>query len=231
MATRREPFIHNNTHYRTSDLKAFVVACLKADDRDLRYSVTVDYTKGESGASGCAYLNSRTLTVRVPKGVPTTRSDGWTFERKRKNWHRTLPSYALKDLAGVLVHELAHCDGIEHDDMHPALKRGTSWMADKTNEEADAVWRSLVGTWWEGLEIRAKAGVIPDDVPPLVAAQAARKRKAEQREKTARSKVDEIDEKLKKLESQRKRLMTLKKKWREKVAYYDRKAAQSPPRQ
>ena len=89
----------NKTHYRDDHIRAFLARGIKEERSDLckhgarAMKVYVVYTR-RATTSGCAYLNSHWMKVRLPKQNP----DRVSF-------------------AHTIFHELAHTRGLTHDRM------------------------------------------------------------------------------------------------------------------
>lgn len=99
----------NKTHWRDDHIRAFLVRGIQMEREDLckrnalPMMVRICYTRGWSPASsGCAYLHSRSITVRLPKNVEPDRID----------------------FAHTIVHELAHTRGLTHDRMNACATYG-----------------------------------------------------------------------------------------------------------
>jgi hypothetical protein len=94
--------IDNKTHWRSDHIKAFIVHELRDERPDLckrgapALKVKVSYTRcaGSSYSSGCAYLNSNWMNIRLSKHTPDK-----------------------VELAHVVAHELAHTRGMSHEKM------------------------------------------------------------------------------------------------------------------
>lgn len=99
---RARMVIHNNTHWRTGDLRRILTRCaameFDATHRPRTLDVTINYVKSPtySYCSGLAWLNSGTSILRVPKrGV----------------------AFNSRSFAMVACHEFAHNRGMEHRQM------------------------------------------------------------------------------------------------------------------
>jgi len=93
---------NNKTHWRSDHIRAFIAHELKDERPDLckrgapALKVKVTYTRraGSSYSSGCAYLNSNWMNIRLSKHTPDK-----------------------VELGHVIAHELAHTRGMNHDKM------------------------------------------------------------------------------------------------------------------
>jgi hypothetical protein len=90
--------LQNRTHWRDDQIRAFLNRAMRDERPDLckrgapALTVVVVYKRNRGGSSGCAYLNSNWITVRLPKwGTPNR-----------------------LDFAFVITHELAHTRGVAH---------------------------------------------------------------------------------------------------------------------
>ena len=97
--------IINKTQWDTRALRKVFTAVyresVKYDGKhDWRLKITVVYARGWGGYSGCAYLNSGTMRIRLPKPGNLR---GETLD--------------IFNLAHLFEHELAHCRGQNHDTM------------------------------------------------------------------------------------------------------------------
>jgi len=96
----------NRTHYNDSHIRAFIQRIARDERPDLckrgapALKVIVSYRHNTRGSSGCAYLNSNWMTVRLPKDATLV---------------------CKTDFAKVVAHELAHTRGMTH-----ATMRGNS---------------------------------------------------------------------------------------------------------
>lgn len=93
--------LSNKTHWRDDHIRAFIARGMKEERPDLckrgalPMTVHVRYTRNRV-TSGCAYLNSRWMTLRIAKhGAPDKAS-----------------------FAHTIFHELAHTRGLTHERMH-----------------------------------------------------------------------------------------------------------------
>lgn len=96
--------IQNKTNWRTNDLRKVFATVLarwnKIDDKKVPSkrlrNVRVVSTRRRNHMSGCAYVSSGWMTLRLPKSKVDVAQLGFLFE-----------------------HELAHCAGYEHSAMGP----------------------------------------------------------------------------------------------------------------
>jgi hypothetical protein len=101
--------LKNKTHYRDDHIRAFLVKGIQTERPDLckhgarPMRVIVSYRRNTSGSSGCAYLHSHWMTVRLPKD--TTKID-------------------KVDFALVIAHELGHTRGLDHRRMNSCATYG-----------------------------------------------------------------------------------------------------------
>jgi len=90
--------LHNKTHWRNDHIRAFLVPMIREERPDLckrgapTLKVIVVYTRGGNGSSGCAYVKSNWMKIRLPKNVEPDKVD----------------------FAHVIAHELAHTRGMTH---------------------------------------------------------------------------------------------------------------------
>jgi hypothetical protein len=86
--------IKNKTHWRTRDLRRFMLRCMKQEGL-ARAEVTVTYNRQVRGAcSGRAWLHSPYARIMVPS-----------------------QEIDRADLAQTIAHEFGHCMGLTHADM------------------------------------------------------------------------------------------------------------------
>lgn len=174
----------NKTHWRTDDLRALIAAALDADGIGTQgMHVTVEPAKRSNRrwCSGYAWLRGSSIHVRVPQPMG--------------EWG-ALPDHLRDDLARVVIHEAAHCRGVEHADMHGNLKR--DWRGG--TDDRDVSFAAAI--WVRAKPVKVKSPV--DHVARRAAHAAAKLAEAERRLKLAR---------------------TIAAKWRAKVRYYERRAA------
>lgn len=99
----------NKTHYRDDHIRAFLVRGIQAERPDLckalarPMNVRIVYRRNTSGSSGCAYLHSHWMTVRLPKSTAMVDK---------------------VDFAHVIAHELAHTRGLDHRRMNSCATYG-----------------------------------------------------------------------------------------------------------
>lgn len=186
--------LKNETDWNTADLKRFVRAALRylgvSEDRNVR--ITNRRSLDAIGASGCAYLNSRSMTVRLPR--PIYRATIVGDDGAREEWRRreVMHEVDLRDFAYVFLHELEHNLGLEHRQMRRSRKVFTPWLA--------------------GLVVRAKAEKAK---PAPLPAGERRALTREAREAKARQRLALWERKMRLAK-------TKVAAWRRKVARYDR---------
>lgn len=99
----------NKTHYRDDHIRAFLTRGMQAERPDLckvgarAMKVEVVYRRRSIGSSGCAYLHSHWMRVRLPKPIELVDKT---------------------DFAHVIAHELAHTRGLDHARMNSCATYG-----------------------------------------------------------------------------------------------------------
>lgn len=187
--------IHNKTDYRKDDLRKITLACMKhlGIDPDKRHVAHFEHRRSTRHyISGYAYLNTGSFWIKIPKRLAYYEKGAWN---PTKVAHDALPAKIVRYLAAVIMHELQHCMGFNHDEManiyDDAYTADCPWIADMQVRRA-------------GLERKAANPV-------------------DNREATARRRLAQAEERIKNLASQTKRANTILKKWRAKVKYYDKR--------
>jgi hypothetical protein len=103
--------IKNSTVWDTADLRRVFAAVLTQSNKvegnfpSKRLKIDVVYTKG-GGYSGCAWLHTGRMTIRVPR--PRAATSLALFGPTEVD---------VFSLAWLFEHELAHCRGFKHDQM------------------------------------------------------------------------------------------------------------------
>ena len=123
--------IHNNTEYRTSDLRKIFTACCKMADVKVvakRLSVTVDCSR--TIITGESFIGANVVWMHIPKNV--------TPKECKK---------LVRLLVWTFIHELYHCGGYDHYSM-----RNMVWAQKyiQKHPEADCV------SWADKFELRKK---------------------------------------------------------------------------
>lgn len=234
--------VKNETHYRSADLAALIRAVIKDGwgEEGKAYVARVCYTRGGHSCSGYSYYNSRSFTIRLPRGEPNWEASFCLSPRRRgsrhrkdladhvREWRRRWPAdreavreaieaykgslsqhpnkvrpYAevplsiREDFARVVAHEMEHCRGVRHDGMCDTFKRA-----------GEARGGGLPVPYAADLPIRAREGKAKPTLGERVEARSAKAAEAllawQRRLKVAQTKV---------------------RKYRQKVAYYERRAA------
>jgi len=133
---RTKVTIRNNTHYRTADIKALVVACAKDVGRDRVYAI-IGYTKpgkcyglhknGQSWlyVTGFGWFNSPTIQINVPKYLYDSKKD--YHETKHGDLIQVFPMFLIERFAQVVVHEIHHNMNLRHKDMLPSKELDVSY--------------------------------------------------------------------------------------------------------
>ena len=191
--------LQNYTQYRDDDLRWFFLAALRSmGSNGLYKTITVKYTRAGTWCGGRAGGNAQ-----LGKWVPCSPGLNGGKVRKLLEGKRMtilLPKPGepqnMPDIARTVMHEILHLRGAQHRDMTEAQRKCTGPLPE----------------WAEGLELRF------DEAP----AEPSREEKiatvVAQREEHARAM-------LAKWEAKAKRATVIAKKWRTKVAGYERRAA------
>jgi hypothetical protein len=145
----------NDTDYLLCDLRKVIAAGLRAEGpNDGRtYRVKVVYTKQDRGCSGYAYIGSGTIGMRIPRPHDRARRDWPTAVLRGAAVDGVVLQSIVRDFARVLVHEIGHTMGLEHDEM--------------------AKCREMEVAWVEGIQIRTQAPKVkaaPDREQKAIAA-------------------------------------------------------------
>lgn len=119
----------NKTRWQTKDLRRFIELVLKHQGHNPRDTWSVVVVPGrQSNPSGWAYLNSRTFQLTLAKRFLLQRpgADGSTTLSREEP--ETLPRSILCKLAQVAIHEIGHCEGLNHAEMVPWQSIDVSWL-------------------------------------------------------------------------------------------------------
>ena len=106
--------IQNKSKWDTDELRDFFRLVFKKEGiSPKRYNITVMNTRfpRKDCCTGCAYLHSKTLTIRLPTMERVMGSDG--FSRCVDSEVMPIP----KTVAQVLAHEIHHTIGYQHREM------------------------------------------------------------------------------------------------------------------
>jgi hypothetical protein len=149
----------NATHYLTSDLRSLVLAGIRREGfaLDALWRVSVAYQKG-SGRCGWGRYHSTRFEVRLPRWIAPAPGESRFEQGAGGSWCKKplLPrTDGLTDkerdyYAHVVLHEIGHCRGLKHGEMHRSAFHAYSY---------DVAWAA-------GIAIRAKpvaARATPDD--------------------------------------------------------------------
>jgi len=217
--------IINETRYRTSDLKSFFAAGLKAMGVKSNKIITVRYTRPgpwrrraatdpecqtfykttettASYAGGRAYLGRTVVRGKTALGLPKR----VLLEARHMTILLPPPGIPIdyRDLALTLEHEVLHLKGVQHKDM--------------TNDQRYC--RGPLPPWANDWFVRTEnQGIrLEPESAPLSSEERTKRRDEliDQRAAKARAKLEAYERKTK-------RIQALCKKWREKVRYYDRR--------
>jgi len=111
--------LKNETHLVTKDLKRFIKRCLEEFNKyyfikhnySHRLHVKILHKKIANWIGGYAYLNSRTMEIRIPRNFKQIDA---TLSGRSING---IPSTLIYECAQMIFHELEHCEGKHHKQM------------------------------------------------------------------------------------------------------------------
>lgn len=120
--------LENKTGYRTTDLRAFCRAAIKAEGAEGRWGslpwrVRIVHSQ-DHRMSGYAFLESQSFCLRIPK--PNALKD-----RRLSPLPATeaLPASVVTMIAQVAAHEVGHCLGLKHHEMSDCGNFPVEWAA------------------------------------------------------------------------------------------------------
>lgn len=96
--------IENKTKYKTQCLRELFSACCRMADTNVKAKeLYVHVSRANTRVSGVAFLGASVIWIKIPRKELLDSGDGKKLERI---------------VAWVFIHELLHCDGIDHHDMN-----------------------------------------------------------------------------------------------------------------
>ena len=187
--------ISNTTDYRKDDLRKLTLKCMHhlGIDPDKPHHVRFEHRRStRHTCSGYAYLHTGNFWIKIPKRLGYHVKGQWETDKVTPN---ALPRNLVRDVAAVIMHELQHCMGLNHDEM--ASTYDPEYLADCP--------------WVDDMQLR-RAGLDRKVASPV-----------DNRETNARYRQAQAVQRIANLESQIKRANTILKKWNTKVRYYDKR--------
>jgi len=114
--------IQNKSSYDTEDLRAFFSEVFRHEGvKHSGYKITVRNTRypRQDCCTGCAYLNSKVMTIRLPTQARVMGSDGYSCCKDAE----IMPN--PEKVAQVVAHEIHHTLGYTHGEMLRSSKLST----------------------------------------------------------------------------------------------------------